>query len=333
MTVTALLISLTLQAQSPERATLQYYQQEFVVRSHGSTDHVSVQRPEDKVPPFVAFRKNDAFAVWDERGLTVRKGPKAVSSKLPDFPTSPHAFSHDEIRKTIQRIRAGDYTRDASGLSGAKRIGKDVYFLVRWDDQAGKPWTEALIEVDLSSDEPEPHLLGRFDGLSMGSKSIDDKLQILHGRLVIVEHGERSWGLATYDPETQRFKTQAMGGTLLSYDVLNTTQGLFTEISAYGTHIAGRVDLETGTRKIFYEGREKVKFADALSPEIILAFSKGKTKIVNAETGAVRYLPVEAQARRIGKDVILYAPLGDPGVAWLMEPEAWTTLATWRSQK
>jgi len=332
MTVTALLISLALQAQTLDKPSVQYYQHEFQIRSHGKVELVPLEVAAVTNPPFVAFRKNDAFAVWDERGLTVRKGPKASSSRLPDIAVSPHAFAREEILKTIRKIRSGEYSKNAAALSGAKRIGKDVYFLLRWEDRNNTPWAEALVQVDLEDPNPQPKLLGRFEGLSTATKSIDDKLQILHGRLTIVERSEKSWGLSTYDPETQRFRTQAMGGTLVSFSPLNTTQGLFVEISSYGTQIAGRVDLENGTRRIFYEGRERVHFADLQSPPIILAVNNGKTKMVNGSTGAIRIVPFEAQAKRAEKSVLIYSPTDEPTVVWQLDPESWATLASWKAK-
>lgn len=332
MTVTALLISLTLQAQTLDKPSVQYYQHEFQIRSHGKQEHIPLDGPPITIPPFVAFRKNDAFAVWDDRGLTVRKGPKASSSRLPDIAVSPHAFARDEILRTIRKVRSGEYSKNATALSGAKRIGKDVFFLLRWEDRSSKPWAEALVQVDLEDPNPQPRLLGRFEGLSTASKSIDDKLQILHGRLAIVERTENSWGLSTYDPETQRFRTQAMGGKLISFVPVNTTQGLFVEISSYGTQIAGRVDLENGTRKIFYEGRERVQFADLQSPPIILATSNGKTKLVNGSTGSVRMIPFEAQAKRAENSILVFSPIEEPTVVWQLDPESWATLFTWRAK-
>ena len=332
MTVTALLISLAMQAQTLDKPSVQYYQHEFQIRSHGKVERVPLATPVVPDPPFVAFRKNDAFAVWDDRGLTVRKGPKAFSTRLPDIAVSPHAFSRDEILKTIRKIRSGEVVKNAAALSGAKRIGKDVYFLLRWEDRSNKPWAEALVQVDLEDPNPQPKLLGRFGGLSTATKPIDDKLQVLHGRLTIVAKSEKSWGLSTYDPETQRFTTQSMGGTLLSFAPLNTTQGQFVEISSYGTQIAGRVDLETGTRKIFYEGRERVRFADLLTPPIILATSDGKTKLINGVTGAVRVVPFEAQAKRTENSVLLYTPADDPKTVWQLTPETWASVANWRSK-
>jgi len=332
MTITALLLSLALRSQAVDKPTVQYYQQQFEIRSHGIVTKVPLNLEKPKDPKFLAFRRNDAFAVWDERGLTLRRGAKVSSTHLPEIPVSPHAFQRNEILETVERIRRGERSRDASGLSGAKRIGKDAYFLVRWDDKNGKPWSEALVQVDLNAPKLKPQLLGRFGGLSSATKPVDDKLLILKGKLAIVEHSGDSWGVSTFDPATQIFQTQPMGGTLISLEPLNLTQALFIETSAYGTTIAGRMDLTKGTRRILYEGRESVRFLDIATPEIVLAFSAKKTKLVNCVTGAVRMIPFPIDARRVKDDVLLWTPEADAKAVWFMDPTAWETQATWRAR-
>jgi len=244
---------------------------------------------------------------------------------------SPKLFSRDEILKTVDLVRSGDRTKDAAGLSGAKRIGKDVYFLVRWEDKTGKPWAEALVQVDLTAAKLKPQLVGRFVGLSIATKPVDDKIEIVHGKLSIVEHTGNSWGLSTFDPSTQEFLTRPMGGTLVSFETLNAKQGLFVETSAYGTTIAGRVDIDLGTRKILYEGREQVRFVDAESPEIVIAAAGKRTKVINCVTGGVRLIPYTIDARRIGKQLLIWSTPDAPKAVWLMAPATWETLATWRA--
>jgi hypothetical protein len=174
-------------------------------------------------------------------------------------------------------------------------------------------------------------LLGRFGGISSASKPIDDKLLILHGKLAVFAHTDKSWGLCTYDPVAKEFNTQTFGATLVSMAPLGVNQALFVETSQYGTTIAGRVDTDTGTRKLLYEGREQVRFLDTYSPEIVLASAGNHTKLVNCVTGAVRTIPYKIDARRVGDEVLLWTPNETPTAAWLMSPTNWDTDATWRA--
>jgi len=333
MTLTAAILSLALHLQAVDKPSIQYYQHAFTIRMLGQSTDVPLEPPAPTAPGFIAFRKNDAWAVWDDRGLTVRKGEQSLTTKMPEIAVSPRAFSRAEILRTLERVKNGDCTKEASALSGAKRIGKDVFFLLRWEDKAGKPWAEALVQVDLSIDKPRPKLLGRFGGLSTASKSIDDKLQVQRGELAIVEHAADSWGVSTYDATEKQFHTQAMGGTLISFDSVRESRALFVETSAYGTTIAGRLNIDTGTRKILYEGHERARFLDASSPEIVLAPAGSKTKLINCATGAVRMIPYLVEAKRVGKNILLWTPAEDPTAAWLMSPLTWETLTTWRYQE
>ncbi len=331
MIFATLILGIALQAKAADKTSVQYYQGQFSVSELGQTTRFPLTEDAPSLPKVAAFRRNDIFAVWDERGLTIRNGEKAVSYRLPDIALSPKVFSREEITRTVRRIRNGECLKTAAALSGAKRIGKDAFFLLRWEDAKSEPWAEVLVRVDLSEENPQTHLVGRFGGLSMARHAVDDKLQLLHGKLAVIERSGATWGLSTFDPSTKEFQTQPIGGQLSWLSLLNTTQALFTETSAYGTNIAGRVDLETGTRKVLYEGREHLQFVDTAAPELILADSGTKTKVVNAKTGSIRIFPSNLHAKRSDQRVILWTGADEPTAVWLEDPVEWTTLATWRA--
>lgn len=331
MTLTAIILSLALQTQAINGPTVQYYQQSFQIHAPGDIESVPLTPAEAAGPKSVAFRKNEAFAVWDERGLTVRRGGDAVSSRMPEVAVSPRVFPREEILRTLQRIRDGECTKEAAALSGARRIGKDAFFLLRWVDNSGKSWAEALIQVDLTALKLSPHLVGRFAGISSATKDVDDKLMIVQGKLAIIGSAHDSWGLDTYDPSTQQFDVVQMGAKLESILAISSTQSLFVETSTYGSTIAGRIDIETGTRKILYEGRERATFLDTSDPVIVIARTGTKTKLINCSTGAVRLIPYDIDARRVGKDILLWWDPSSPTAAWLISPTSWVTLAIWRA--
>ena len=330
MTIIALALGMTITAQTVEKPTLQYYQQTFVIRTKGEVTRVPLIDSKPKAPLYMAFRKNDNYAVWDDRGLSARHKSKVIHSKLADISTSPKVQSHDEILATIAKFKAGQRSKEATGISGAMRVGTEAFFLVRWDDSASKPWLEALVSVDLAARKPTPKLVGAFHGLSSGSKPIDDKLQIVGGKLAIVSHTAEEWGLSTYDPSNKQFEFHPTGAKLEKYEPLNSIQGLFVETSSYGTTIAGRVDLVSGTRKILYEGREQVRYMDLKDPLIVLGTTGNKTKLMNCETGATRLIPYPLEAKRAGSDILLWTPTASPKAAWLLSPKDWEAEARWR---
>ena len=175
MTPLALLLPLAPPIQAVDAPTLEYYQDHFVVRRGVEAWRVPAHPPATRPVLAVAFRRNQNYAVWDERGLTIRRGEQVRHTFLPDVPTSPRLFEREEILNTVELIRAGKRKRDADSLSGAMRIGNDAFFLVRWEED-GKPWTEALVSVDLSASSLQPKVLGRFEGVSVAYRPIDDRL-------------------------------------------------------------------------------------------------------------------------------------------------------------
>lgn len=330
MLTAAFLFCFVSRFQDAATPSIQYYQGNFEVHSSGRAQTVPLALPATHAQKYVAFRRNNVFAVWDERGMTLRHGADVYTTRLSDIPVSPRIFAHDEIVRTLQRIHAGRCSRDAAALAGARRLGKDAYFLVRWVDADGNPWLEALFDIDLTADRPRPRLLGRFEGLSTATGAIDDKLLLLGGKPAIVEREANTWGLATYDPETREFRNQPLGASLQWLQFADANQAFFIETSSYGTTIAGRVNFLTSTRKILYEGREQVRFLDTLSPEIVLASSPGKTKLVNCGTGSIRVIPYQVDGRRAAENVVLWTPPDEPAGAWLMNPDTWHALAIWK---
>ncbi len=331
MTITAVFIGLALRPQVVDKPSLQYYQQTFVIRQQDSVLRVPFVAPKPKLPLFLAFRKNDTYAVWDDRGLTIRRRTHVTTSKLADVIVSRKVFSKEEINRNASLIKDGAHSKEANAISGARRIGKEVYFLVRWDDKSGKAWAETLVSVDITSKKPTLDLLGRFEGLSFGTKPIDDKLQIVGGKLAIVSKGAESWGFSMYDPANRQFEYRPMGYKLNSFEHINSVQGVFTETSTYGTNIAGRIDLNTGTRKIFYEGREDLRFLDVLEPFVVIATEGTTTKIVNCTNAFSRVLPFVLDGRRAGANVLFWTPTPNPKAAWLLNPQNWEPEARWRS--
>jgi hypothetical protein len=279
----------------------------------------------------VSFRRNENYAVWDERGLTIRRGDRVKSSYLPDIPTSPRAHSREEILKTIELLRQGKRERNAAALSGAMRIGNDAFFLLRWESSEGKPWTEALVKVDLSADDLQPKFLGRYEGLSVAYRPIDDRLFRLNGLPAVVTKTGDSWGVGTFDLKTQKFGYHPLGSKLASLLPLGHDRALFVETTSYGTTTGGEVDLESGLRSERFETRGNGRFVDAEQPWLMVTSRATGAKVRNGETGAETTVPIGAGVRRAGKYVVVFTPYARPTQATVYDPERWTKLAEWKS--
>jgi len=279
-------------------------------------------------PKFVAFRNNENWAVWDHRGLTIRYGKLVKSYRLGEIAVSPRVFERDEIRKNLDLFKSGDRFKPASALSGAKRIGDSAFFLVRWDDKAGKPWLEALVRVPLDQKGIEWRLIGRYDGLSLADKAIDDKLLLDHGTLAVINRRDDGWGESFYSTTAHGFGFKKLGDHLLDFRQADTGVGLFVEATPYGTTIGGEVDLATAARREIIETHDPFSLVDDEIPMLALVTAT-KPALRYASSGAELTLPDDPSVRRCADGVLIWSGGDHPTSATLYDPERWTPLAQW----
>ncbi len=308
-------------------ASLQLFEGSFIVRKGAAKDVVPLKLAKPTPRLFQAFRRNETHAVWDERGLTVRVGPRALSTTMPEISVTPKLFDTGEIEETVSLVAQGKRKRQASALAGAVRVGTDVYFLPRWLNSDGTAWLEALVKVDLTQPMPKPQLLGRFSGTSLADQAIDDRLFILQGKISLVARQRGVWGLATFDPFNEAFDFVPVGASLNGYRQLSPRFGLYLEKTSYGTQTAGKIDWVTQNRRILVETRGSVRIADPFEAPILIVSEAGSPYIVNADTGARQVLPSSSAVRRSQFGVVVWSPFDAPKRAWLYDPERWKVLA------
>jgi len=286
-------------------------------------DTSQTAKPKGAEKSIVAFRRNNNYAVWDARGLTVRHGKVSRSMRLEDFPVSNRFWTQDELENTVRLIADKKRKRAASALSGALRVGTDAYFLARWNGNDGKPWTEALVKVGLDGAGTWPEVLGKFQGISIAYKPIDDRLTVLGDSIAtVVRDGDR-WGVATYNLKEKKFAFRSLGAKLLTYLPTSRRGGVFIEHTAYGTTVGGRVDLISDYRRNVFESRGTARFLDAKSPAIIVARTEDSMRLLNAETGAeLRLLPGYA-AERVDNRVVVWIASLHPSATRLYSPSRW----------
>ncbi|MFZ4506833.1 MAG: hypothetical protein ACOYON_03950 [Fimbriimonas sp.] len=271
------------------------------------------------------YRRDQKFVVWDERGLTIRIKDKVLSTTLGYIPTHPKLFAREEILRTIDLLKSGERSRPAAGISGSVRVGGDVYFLVRWENAKKEPWLEALLRVNIGDDSLKPELVGKFGAASLGRQRIDDCLMVLDGRLGVVGRQSASWGLASYDLKEKAFDFATYGDTLQSFDQVGKI-GLFSETTAYGTQVAGQIQVVTGERKVFAEGHGLVRFLDAKSQKpSIIVLQGDQTELRNSDNGASLLVPSGWTFVGIEGDKVL--GWNGASEAKLWDPERWTVLA------
>lgn len=325
MLTPVLLLLGQVQGPQPQQASLTLHGDTFNYKGAGVS---CSERVAPAAPPAqkVVFRKDDNFAVWDSRGISVRHGKKAKSSKLVEMALTPKLFTRDEILRTKTLLGSGIRRKEASALSGAMRLGNDAFFLVRWVESTGKPWLEALVKVDLDSGALKPSLVGKFDGLSLAGEPVDDKVFLLGGALCVITKSESGWSLAKYDPALKTFSSDALGVGLVSFTPLGREMGVFVEKKQTGSLMIGRIDLSTGTRRNLHETREPVEILDGKRPSVAIL---GHSWLLNLESGAKTPVPAGAGVRRTPAGVLVWWPLSAPTKAVMLDPERWTQLAKW----
>ena len=326
---THLLFCLAVYQNPVDTPTLNYFQENFIVRRGDKRLIVPLQLPREKPVLSVSFRKNKNYAVWDDRGLTIRIGKVAKSTRLEAIATSPRAFEREEILETSAKIKARERSAGASSLSGAKRVGNLVFFLARWEEKGGRPWLEALVSVDLTEETFHPKFLARLDGTTLAEKPIDDRLFILDNRMAAVVRKGEQWGLSSYDPDLSKFEFKEIGRRLESYLPLSTQTGAYVERTEYGSKVGGRADLASLAPRELFESKGNVKFVEKGTPHIVQAASGDKVRLVNTETGAELELLASSAMRRTPLGLVVWSPFRTPRRAWLYSYDRWTVLAEW----
>ncbi len=334
MTIASILIALSsgpalpTQTKPVDKVTLEFSKQSFTIRKANTSTVVGLSSLADE-PKVKLFRKNDVYAVWDARGLSTRAGGKYRVTRYPEIAVSPRTSSRNEILHTLDLIRAGKRTKNASAISGSVRFGSMVYFLLRWDEPDGSPWLEALVRVNLDSRNPEPQLVGKFTGISLARRGIGDSLTQLNGKLFVVTRQSEEWGVASYDPKSGDFDYLHLGDNLVAAsnptgDVVNAI-----EKTPYGATVALRIDLQGARRRDLIEGRETMAFLDSESPEILVRKLGQEQTIYNSGSGATLAVRSDAKVRRVGKMVLVWSPAAEPRTATLYDPDRWVGIASW----
>lgn len=277
---------------------------------------------EEKYGSFIAYRRNNKWAVWDDRGLTIRSGKTVTTSKLGEIAVSPRAFTRDQIRNTLDLFDKKKRSKPADSLSGSVRIGTKCYFLPRWTDADGETWLEALVEVDLAQEKPKAKFLGRFRGFTSAYKPLDDKLFTINDQISVVSSETETWGVGTYLEDSGIFEFSPLGAGLISY----YRGGYFIERTSYSTYIVGQVDVASGLRKNLYESRNRELEMRDGSPVLVVR-NPGTTIVKNLKTGGQVTHQSDAFVTTIDKYVLVWTNQNRT-TAWLYDPARWTAIAT-----
>ena len=317
-------------AASQAQTSLQYYQGSFLIETPGFVLPVSTQSQPAQTD-FVRFRRGDTYTVWDKRGLAIRSGHWIYDTRFKELAVSPRLFTKDQIHANLEAAAKGQRFLEASALSGALRLGTDAYFLPRWIDKKGYTWLEALVKVDLSAAKPKPELLGKFEGQTLASGSIDHRLFPLNEEPAAVVRRAGNWGISVYDPVAEQFMYTNIGSRLRAYALLGDKDVAYIEAEQDELNRVGTANLVTGDRTDVLEDRGAIRVLDDQRPLCAMVVTPDRTTIRNLETSAAMDLPPNATVIRTLVGVLVWWPQKSPKHALLLDPERWEGLADWQA--
>lgn len=329
-----LVLTTTPAVQNEGEISIAPHGREFVLRSGSKSDRVPLSPPAPRMPkPWptekVLFRKDAAFAVWDSRGLSVRQRSWVFTSQLTEIALTPKLFSKEEIEVTKRLLAEGKRRLAASGVVGAMRDGAVVYFLAQWRETDGRPWLEALVKVDLSDPKPKPQLVGKFGGMSLDLRPGKSRLFVRDERPCIWSKSETTWGLESFDPDTNVFDLKPVGGKADTIELGAGRIGWFVERTEHPSRILGRWDSVTLNRRDLVETRGTIRLLADRPPWIAVIHEDEGAVLQNLESGGRFLLPDSAGFDWCAFGVLVWTPREKPAKAVLYEPSRWAELSRW----
>lgn len=310
---------------------------EFVLSRAGKTERVPLKPPTDQSTLFwppepLLFRKDDAYVVWDVRGLTIRQKDWLYHTWLTSVPTSPRLFTREEILETKELLQKGDRQQNASTLAGAYRDGNDVFLLAKWEDRTGRTWAEALFKVDLTEAKPKPALIGKFDGLSLNLRPGKSALFSRDGKPSVWIRTDDAWGLGSFDTTGEIFEFKRVGERLEKAELTSERVGWFIERTALPSRILYRWDSVTLAKRQLLETPGTIRPINKVEPWIAVVEEDEAIYLQNAATGSRNQLPPDAGYRTTSFGVLVWTPFLRPRSAVLFDPEKWTPRARWSAR-
>lgn len=301
----------------------------FVMNDGNGERRVIISPPVPPAQTVFAQKLKNTWMVWDERGLTVRTGTKVSSTRFPYIPTSPKVMSREQIGAVVKLVEKGDRQKDASGLAGHLVVGDTLFLLVRWADANNKPWLEVLMKVDTTATEPKAEFVAKMPGTSLAKGEIDDQLFRLGTKLASLSEMNGDWGISALALEDSATTFTKFGHGLVNAAVQReTSTAFFTDRTAYGTQLAGEVDLVNMVRTNAAEARGTISYVSTKPPILRIADDRG-VALRFLDTGADVRVPEGTEARMTGIGVLTWAPKDRPSRAALYEPTRWIMLSTW----
>jgi len=252
-------------------------------------------------------------------GLTIVSGSRKLTTRVPDFLTSPKAFTRDEIRVNANAIARGTLRRDVASLSGFEVVGDSVFLLMQWRAAADRPFAEGLFQLDGMAERPKPALLTRVPALAVPSPG-GDAVRRFADQLVWLTQTERSWGTARWRLDERAVGYDERGAAAFQVEWVGVEPRIrFVETTAYGTYLAGEFDDVAGRRNLT-EGRRAARWVSN-DPGVVWRSGADGGSLWFKNSGLVLSLPKAAGLGPSPQGLVVGWPAEKPTAGWLLWPD------------
>lgn len=303
-------IFLILLFQEPLKIDLQGQGQNVVLLLSRGHERNSFRYLSPASPTQVAFRHADKWAVYDERGLSVRVGQRVRTFKLEDYPLSPKLWTRDEIIENKKKIESKTYSLRPSALTGYAQDGSKTWWILQWYGLGVEKnvWLEVLLLVDLSQGDPRPELVGRLPLLTSqfgGVRIVQKLFKVGNVLSVIGELEDKKWGIGLLSLVSMNWSTQSLLGEL-PYDFTVVGRRMYYLSGSRAPYRLFVADLATG-------GFRELRSVPGEKPTLLSTESQGfltyrhsttrgelELTLMNLRTGSEVSLRVQSPVVRVG---------------------------------
>jgi hypothetical protein len=320
-----LIVSAVIQTSPKVEVSLSFAKGVFTTSVNKDTQRTPISAKPTKVQEVFALKVDKNWIVWDKRGLTIRT-PKQIA-------TSGKVLTKEQISENVTLFASKTRSKYASSLSGDEFVGDRLFLVPRWTDANGKPWLEALIEINLADKEPWPKLVGKVNGVSRATGTVADELFLMRGQLNLLVENLDTWGLATWDLAQNFGQYKQLGTNLVRVSNKWEESAIaFVERTQYGTEVAAWYNLEKGKRVEITEARGSVRFLRFPDPIFQIA-QDSATILRNGESGQELKFSPETAFVAVKHGILAWSPASSPKQAVLIETNTLKPLAAWKSEQ
>lgn len=334
--VSCFLASLVVSFSPIQGTKLSFESGEFVVTEGKSKTRIAISTiPKRNATPTnrIQFRRDQNFAVWDERGFSIRAGDKLLQTRFAGLLTNSTVQTKNQLAEN-QALRLGKNLALEAGMCVAsRRIGDNAYFVIRFMAEHPADNRDFLVSVNLAAQKPAWTALARLENPYFDPEAQYTTLAIVDDALVWTESGMGTWSICSWKFGAKSVKRTRRPGQLVQTRRVSTTLYAFIESSGNDLRTIGRFDMKSQGSRSLAEVRGSVSLLDTVDPWICLSSDNGRFTIHNLQTGSRMSRESPDGIARVGKNLLLWTGGKTPTSALLLDPSRWVERATWTAPK